>query len=98
MAMSDIRTRPATDAYRNNFPFPERRRQSPEEIAGEMPDTITYSQCVFVIASSLPEARQRYMMNLGGKGYESAEAADKDRTNKKDEIWEIGLQIRCVRR
>lgn len=94
--MSDIRTRPATREYRDNFPFPDKRASGDD--SSKPTDTVTRDESTFIVAPTLLDARQRYMSRLGNGGFATREAAEANRTEKSDEVWQISLHIECVRR
>lgn len=98
-----IQTRPATEEYRKNYPFKDKFEERVDEALDFVfnpnpPETITRAERKFIVAPSLPDARRIYMMNLGHKGADTKEAAERDRSDPKDEIWQVELRIECVRR
>lgn len=96
-----IRTRPATEEYRKNFPFPDKsERVSTEPQSSQPPvsDSIGRVESTLVVAPSLLEARQRYMARLGNGGFATIEAARAACTEKSDEVWRVDLRIERVQR
>jgi len=90
--MATIISRPASKAYRDNWPFGRN-----EKVDDPIP--ITKAKTVFVVARSLNDALRLYADWKAGTavGYSSIEAA---RANCKDgqDIWQIDLKITQVRK
>lgn len=83
-----IVSRPATDDYRKNFPFPDRKPEPPEPRSG-----INATEASFIVAPSLAEARQRYFARLGRGGDSTLEEAESSKMEKSDAVWRITLLI-----